>query len=40
MKQNFFVQYESCECKCRLNEIVRNSKQKRNRVYVGVCVKN
>lgn len=24
----FLVQYESCECKCRLDENVSNSKQK------------
>ena len=24
------VQYESCECKCRLNKSVRNPKQKKN----------
>ena len=27
-KTRFFVQHQSCECKCRLNEILCNSKQK------------
>ena len=27
---SFLIQYESCECKCRLNENVCNSKQKWN----------
>ena len=27
-KTRFFVQHQSCECKCRLNEIACNSKQK------------
>ena len=26
----FLVQHESCKCKCRVNEIVCNSKQKWN----------
>ena len=26
----FFIQHESCECKCELNESVCNSKQKWN----------
>ena len=30
----FLVQYESCECKCGLNETVSNSKQK---YYHGEC---
>ena len=36
MKQKCLVQHESCKCKCglklyvRMNEIVRNSKQKWN----------
>ena len=29
-KTIFLVQHESCECKCRLNESVSNSKQKWN----------
>ena len=27
-KARFLAQHESCECKCRLNENVYNSKQK------------
>ena len=30
MKKFFLVQHESCECKCRLNENVCNSKEKWN----------
>ena len=43
MKLRFFVHHESCECKCRLNERVCNSKQKLNfgmLMNVGVRVKN
>ena len=29
-KTRFSVQHESCECRCRLNEVVCNSKQKLN----------
>ena len=29
-KTRFLVQHELCECKCRLNEGVHNSKQKYN----------
>ena len=35
----FLIQHESCECKCRLNESVYNSKKKRI-MNVGMSVKN
>ena len=34
-EMRFLVQHESCECKCRLNENVCNSKQKWNRDECG-----
>ena len=35
----FLIQHESCECKCRLNESVYNSKKKRI-MNVDMSVKN
>ena len=35
----FLVQHESCECKCRLNKNICNSKQKWNR-HICVIFKN
>ena len=38
-EKRFLIQHESCECKCRLNESVYNSKKKRI-MNVGMSVKN